>query len=315
MRLDFPIMAISLKQLRYSLAVAEFGHFRKAAERCNVTQSALSQQVLLLEADCGAPLFDRLGKSVRLTPFGAEFLERARKVVAGADDLEAFATAQSGTPTRPLRFGLIPTVAPYLLPQIFPALEADLPLLRFTVSENRTEALLNQLADGSIDLALIATDPPHGGPDMTAEPLFLDAFVLAASKGEAPAGPVDLTTLAQERILLLDEGHCFRDQAIAACGLDQGPAARTFAATSLSTIVEFVANGQGVTLLPEIALRKETANPRIHVVPLASPAGRMLTLVWRTATPFAEIFTEMAQTIRRAHARAAPIATTAADVP
>lgn len=297
-------MAISLKQLRYCLAVAEFGHFRRAAERCNITQSALSQQILLLEADCGAPLFDRLGRTVRLTPFGAEFIDRARKVVAGADDLEAFATARSGSPSRPLRFGLIPTVAPYLLPDIFPALEADLPLLRFTVSENRTEALLNQLADGSIDLALIATDPPEGGPELASEPLFLDPFVLAASKTEAPAAPVDLASLEADRFLLLDEGHCLRAQAIAACGLDHGPTSRTFAATSLSTIVEFVANGQGVTLLPQIALRKETSNPRIRILPLAEPAGRMLTLAWRKATPYAETFLAIAATIRNAHAAA-----------
>lgn len=297
-------MTISLKQMRYCLAVAELGHFRKAAERCNVTQSALSQQILHLEAHCGAQIFDRRGKAVLPTPFGAEFIARARRVVAGADDLNAFARAQVGTPNRPLRFGLIPTVAPYLLPQVFPALTADLPLLRFMVSENRTEALLNGLADGSLDLALIATDPPSGGPALTLAPLFDDPFVLAAGNGMAPPAPVDIRMLAREKILLLDEGHCFRDQAIAACGLGADPAARTFAATSLSTIVEFVANGQGVTLLPQIALRKEATDPRIKVLPLAAPAGRMLSLVWRAATPFAGVFEAIAETIRQAHARA-----------
>ncbi len=299
-------MALTLKQLRYCLAVAELNHFGRAAERCSISQSALSQQILLLEQDCGTAIFDRLGKSVCLTPFGAEFIERARAVLAGADDLETFMASQSGTPSRPIRFGLIPTVAPYLLPVIFPALVSDLPELNFMISESRTSALLAALADGSLDLALIATDPPTDGPQLHDEPLFSDAFVLASHADARQVEPADLSMIARDRIMLLDEGHCFRDQAIAACGLDQEPATRTFAATSLSTIVEFVANGQGVTLLPEIALRKEATDPRIRITSLIAPgAGRDLRLVWRTATPFGAIFTSIAEVIRTRHRAAA----------
>ena len=299
-------MSFTLKQLRYAIAVAETGHFGRAATASNISQPALSQQIQAIEDYCGTPLFDRLTRAVRPTPFGREFIERARRVVDGAEALAAFAMGQAGNPDRPIRFGLIPTVAPYLLPEIFPALTRSLPELDFAVSENRTEALIAGLVDGSLDFALIGTDPPDQGPKLTRAQLFDDPFVLATSRDEETAGPVALSALSPERILLLDEGHCFRDQTIAACRLDSDPSARTFAATSLSTIVEFVANGQGVTLLPQIALRKEATDPRIAIHQLASPgAGRHLSLVWREATPFADTFAEIATIIR---ATRAPIA-------
>ena len=295
-------MSFSLKQLRYAATLAETGHFGRAADKCHVTQPALSQQIRQLEEFCGTPLFDRLGKIVRVTPFGREFVERARPILEQSDGLAAFAAGQRGRPSRPLRFGLIPTVAPYLLPEIFPALQAGLPDLSFTVSENRTDALLDGLADGSLDLALIATMPKPGGPRLTVSPLFADAFVLATSSAEKQTDPVPLGAIDGHRMLLLDEGHCFRDQAIAACALDAEAQSRTFAATSLSTIVEFVANGQGITLLPEIALKKEATGNRLRIHPLAAPgAGRTLSLVWREATPFAAILEDVAATIRRAH--------------
>lgn len=292
-------MTISLKQMRYALAAAKTGHFGRAAQACAVSQPALSQQILSLEALCGTPLFDRLKSGVRLTPFGREFVELARDAIRSAEALDSFALGHVGKPNRPIRFGLIPTVAPYLLPEIFPALTSRLPDLRFTISESRTEALLAGLHDGSLDIALIATDPPASGPRLTEALLFDDPFVLATPQGEKTAGPVSLSALEPERILLLDEGHCFRDQTISACRIDADRGARTFAATSLSTIVEFVANGQGVTLLPRIALRKEASDPRIAVHALEDPAaGRQLRLIWREATPFGTTFESVAEVIR-----------------
>ena len=149
-------MNFTLKQLQYAVALAESGHFGRAAEKCFVTQPALSQQVRQLETECGNALFDRLGKSVRETPFGREFIARARRLVEDAEALRAFAEGEAGKPARPLRFGLIPTVAPYLLPEIFPALRQNLPEIAFAVSESRTEALLAGLMEGTLDLALIA---------------------------------------------------------------------------------------------------------------------------------------------------------------
>src|SRR5690554_1473335 len=213
-------MSFSLKQLRYALAVADAGHFGRAAQACNISQPALSQQVQALEDLCGTTLFDRQRGGIRLTPFGSEFLMRARQVVAGADALAAFAMGQAGQPSRPIRFGLIPTVAPYLLPEIFPTLASGLPDIDFAISENRTEALIDGLVDGSLDLALIGTEPPQRGPRLVSRRLFEDPFVLATGRDEVTATPVSLADLPPERILLLDEGHCFRDQTIAACWLD-----------------------------------------------------------------------------------------------
>ena len=285
--------------MHYAAVLAETGHFGRAAERCHVTQPALSQQIRQVEQICGTALFDRLGKSVRLTPFGREFLGRARVVLEAADALAAFAEGHAGLPERPIRFGLIPPVAPYLLPEIFPALAEHLPELEFTVSENRTDALLAALEDGTLDIALIGTEPPQDGARLVVAPLFEDPFVLATSRHEVAGAPISLASLAPERILLLDEGHCFRDQTIAACRLDGERGTRTFAATSLSTIVEFVANGQGVTLLPEIALRKEASDARIAIHRLDEPgAGRTLSLVWRDATPFAATYERIVEVIR-----------------
>jgi LysR family hydrogen peroxide-inducible transcriptional activator len=291
-------MPITLRQMTYLAALADTGHFGRAAERCHVTQPALSQQIRQMEEYCGAPLFDRLGRTARLTPFGRDLLDRARNVLAAAEGFEDFVAAARAQPVRPLRFGLIPTVAPYLLPEIYPALRRELPHLGFTVSENRTEHLLSGLDDGALDLALIATLPPTGGPALETIPLFEDPFVLVTSASEALPAPISLDQLPPERVLLLDEGHCFRDQTIAACKLGGARGPRTFAATSLSTIVEFVANGQGVTLLPQIALRREAADTRLAIHPLADPlARRQLSMVFRRSAPHADLFRRIATVI------------------
>src|SRR5690606_24945753 len=167
-------MPITIKQMRYALAVSRTGHFGRAAEACAGSQPALSQPILALEELCGTALFDRTKSGVRGTPFGRELGELAEQAVGRADKVDNFALGNSGKPERPLRFGLIPTVAPYLLPKIFPALQRELPDMRFVISEGRTETLLAALEDGSLDLALIATDPPRSGPRLTIAPLFED---------------------------------------------------------------------------------------------------------------------------------------------
>lgn len=282
-------MEFTLKQLRYALAVAETGHFGKAAAVCNVTQSALSQQIKQLELSCTAALFERRTREVRLTPFGRDFLHRADQIIREADALGRYATESSGLPNRPIRFGLIPTVAPYLLPEIYPALTSALPTIRFDVREGHTERLLTQLDNGELDLALIATDPPAAAR-LHIAPLFADPFVAAMQRQVTVSGAVKVKSLPQDQILLLDEGHCFRQQAMEACAMRDANAS-AFAATSLSTIVEFVASGQGMTLLPAISLKKEAADPRIAIHPLAAPgAERILSLVWPMSSPFGDLF-------------------------
>ena len=292
------MIELTLRQMRFALALGETGHFGRAAEKCHVTQPALSQQIRQIEEGFGVRLFERTTRAVKPTPFGREFLTRAAQVVASADSLAAFAHSPGGRPTRALRFGLIPTIAPYLLPDIYPALRRVMPDIVFNVSEARTDLLLAGLATGDVDLAMIATDPPDNS-GLSEASLFADPFVLAAPQGVAIAEPVHLAELPRDRILLLDEGHCFRDQAIAACALRDRDVAESFSATSLSTIVEFVANGQGITLLPAISLRKEAADTRIALHPLEAPgAGRVLRLVWRQDTPFATLFGEIAGVVR-----------------
>ena len=292
------MIELTLRQMRFALALGETGHFGRAADRCHVTQPALSQQIRQIEDGFGVKLFERTTRAVRPTPFGREFLARATRVVAEADALTGFAQSPSGRPARPLRFGLIPTIAPYLLPDIYPALRQALPDIGFSASEAQTDHLLAGLNSGEIDLALIATDPPEGAGLAEAQ-LFADPFVLAAPRNAEIADPIHLASLPPDRILLLDEGHCFRDQAIDACALRDQDVRHSFSATSLSTIVEFVANGQGITLLPAISLRKEGTDTRIALHALEAPgASRMLRLVWRQDTPFAVLFGEIVEVIR-----------------
>lgn len=291
---------VTLKQLRYALALAEKGHFGRAAEASRITQPALSQQIRQLERTCGAKLFERIAGQVRPTPFGREVLAHARETVKQADALIGFVSARAGKPDRAIKFGLIPTIAPYLLPDIYPALQSRFPKARFAILEGRTDQLLEGLDAGDLDVALIATEPPPEARLREAE-LFADPFVLATAPTRAMAEPVALSSLAADDILLLDEGHCFRDQAIEACAMHSAANPATFAATSLSTIVEFVANGQGVTLLPAISLKKELGDRRIAIHTLAAPgAARLLRLVWRASSPFGSFFSEIADIVRKA---------------
>ncbi|WP_417582718.1 hydrogen peroxide-inducible genes activator [Pelagibacterium sp.] len=289
---------ITLRQLHYAQAIAEEGHFGRAAIRCHVTQPALSQQIRLLENRCQTALFDRLGKTVTLTPFGKEFLAHAGRVLSAAVDLETFADMSTGQPARALRFGLIPTVAPYLLPDILPSLGTDLADIRFSVSEGKTERLLAALNDGDLDLALIATDAERS--NLTSMALFADPFVLATRNGTELSNPVSLENLPRDKFLLLEEGHCLRDQMVDACALKPDLQGRTFAATSLTTILELVANGYGVTLLPSISLRREKHNRRIEFHTLGAPgASRVLRLVWRANSPYEALYRKIGDIVTR----------------
>lgn len=284
--------SFTLRQLHYAQVIAEEGHFGRAARRCHVTQPALSQQVRLMEERCAAPLFDRLGRTVKVTPFGRDFLRHAARVLNAAADLETFADMTAGHPARPLRFGLIPTIAPYLLPEILPALADAFPGTHFSVNEGKTDRLLTALSDGELDLALIATEIEQ--PNLASLPLFADPFVLAARRGTPLPEPVRLASLPREKVLLLEEGHCLRDQMIAACALKPELQGRTFAATSLTTIIELVANGYGMTLLPAISLRREEQDKRIAIHTLAAPgAARLLRLAWRSGSPYDALFREI----------------------
>lgn len=273
---------MTLKQMRYALAVQKHGHFGTAAEKCHVTQPALSQQIQVLENHCGKKLFERLGKNVIPTRFGEVFLQEAARIIDQVDSLEEAAHEARFGLSAPLRGALIPTIAPYFLPHFLTTLAENFPTQLFNLGEMQTEPLLDQLANGELDFGIIGTKPPL--ERFEAQALFDDPFVLAAARQKQLKSPIDLNAMQKEELLLLSEGHCFRDQAIEACSLstERDDKNHPFAATSLATIVELVAKCFGVTLLPALCLNREIRSENIALHELKSPgAHRTISMVWR----------------------------------
>ena len=289
---------ISLKQLRYFAAVARFAHFGRAAEFCSVTQPALSMQVRELEAALGVKLFERRQQGVQLTEIGREVLERAKGILNAVRDLDDFAHHYGEALAGPLRLGIIPSLAPYILPTLLPLMRDRHRDLDLHVRETLTETLVDELIDGQLDVLLLALPIDH--PDIATEALFEDRFLLAApanwrkevalaglaEDGSTAAMPVSSDLLKNGRLLLLEDGHCLRDQALSFCRSRQIDALDTFGASTLSTIVQMVANGMGLTLLPEISLDIETRHGGIQVLPFEAPQpSRNVGLAWRKTSP------------------------------
>lgn len=277
---------ITLRQLRYVEAIARLGHFGRAAEQCSVTQPALSLQVKLVEEELGVSLFERLPRGVRPTPEGAEIARRAARVLAEVRDISDFARINREPLTGPLNLGVIPTVAPYLLPPMLPLLRARHPALKLRVRESRTEHLLDALADGSLDVLLLAL--PVDRPEFETMAILEDRFLLAMPASRKISGKVKATAelIKDDRLLLLEEGHCLRDQALAVCDLRESETGEAFGASSLSTIVQLVANDLGLTLLPEICLSVEAEGRGITLLRFADPEPqRTLGLAWRKSSP------------------------------
>ncbi|MEM8974857.1 MAG: hydrogen peroxide-inducible genes activator [Pseudomonadota bacterium] len=291
---------ISLKQLRYFSAVARHGHFGRAAEFCNVTQPALSMQIRELEKELNIELFERRQQGVRLTEAGQEILDRAQSVLNAVRDLSDYAHHHNQLLTGTLRFGVIPSIAPYVLPPLLPKLRDLYPGLDLRIRETLTENLVDELIDGQLDLLLLALPIEHA--EIETFELFEDRFLLASPVGWQPdkppsssrSGPkrkrTDLRAspelLEDGRLLLLEEGHCLRDQALAFCQLRQVDNLDTFGASSLSTIVQMVANGMGLTLLPEMSVPVETRHGDVQVIPFEAPEpSRTIGLAWRKSSP------------------------------
>jgi LysR family hydrogen peroxide-inducible transcriptional activator len=273
---------VSLRQLQYALAVAETGSFRRAAERCRVAQPSLSAQIAEAERALEVRLFDRDRRGVLVTTAGAAVLERARRVLVEADDLLETARRRSDPLTGVLRLGIIPTVAPYLLPAVAPTLRRAFPRLTLQWTEERTGVLVPRVEAGELDAALAARESDLG--PLHAEPLLEDPFLLAVPRGHrlgGAAGPVSTDVLGGERVLLLDDGHCLREQALAVCSASSATELG-FRATSLSTLVQMVSAGAGVTLLPRIAVDAEARRSDLRLRPFTAPApSRTLVLAWR----------------------------------
>ena len=280
-------MDISLRQLEYFVAVAERLSFRAAAEACFVTQPGLSIQLKELEGQLDVQLFERSRRRVLITPEGETLLPLARSILTQAGELVDTARSLTRPLSATLRLGVIPTVAPYLLPKALPAIRRRYPELRILLHEDFTHRLLALLGDGKLDLLLLALEADLG--DVATLPLAADPFVVAVPEGHRFAARKRLTEadLAGEQVLLLDDGHCLRDQALEVCQTGGASEVGDFRAGSLNTLVQMVAGGIGITLLPRIALEVECRAPSSIVIrPFRKPEpSRTIGLVWRTKSP------------------------------
>ena len=286
-----------MKQLRYFEALSRHGHFGRAADDCAISQPALSVQVRELEASLGLSLIDRSARTVRLTDFGAQVAARARDILRAVDELGDMArAAQEGLSGR-LRIGVIPTIAPYLLPEILSRLAEDYPDLDVHVRETLTQRLIAELLDGSLDAAIVAL--PISEPALTEFTLFSERLLLVRQAAEADTPAPDRDALVNMRLLLLEEGHCFRDQALSFCSPRAVGRREGLDASSLSTLVQMVAAGLGVTLIPEMALGVEIRSAQVVVSELEEPQPiRTIGMVWRKTSPLAERFEGLANVVR-----------------
>ncbi len=296
--------AFSLRQLQYAVAVAEARSFRRAAESCHVSQPSLSAQLAQLEQALGVRLFERDRRRVLLTRAGEDLIARAREVLREVDDLTAAATRLGDPLTGTLRIGVVPTVSPYLLPEIVPALRRHHPRLTVLWNEEKTEAILDDLGAGRLEAAIMAV--VAGMSDFDQEVIGEDEFVLAGPRQHPllrARRAARLADLDGQRLLLLEDGHCFRDQALALCSQANAREA-DFRATSLSTLAQMVAGGAGVTLLPEMSLDVENRGGDLALRRFAAPAPRRtIVLAWRRRSPFAAGLRELAATMRKAYPR------------
>jgi LysR family hydrogen peroxide-inducible transcriptional activator len=297
--MDTPPLPFSLRQIQYALALAETRNFHRAAERCAVAQPSLSAQIAALEGALGLRLFERSRGGVLPTPAGEALLPRFAELVRSAEDTARNARAFLDPLAGPLRLGIIPTMAPYLLPAAAPALRRAFPRLQALWTEGRTPDLVRAVREGRLEGALLALEADLG--DLETTDLFRDPFRLCLPKGHPLAkgrAPVPLAALAGEFLLLLDDGHCLRDQALAACASSRVEEAG-FRATSLPTLVQMVAGGAGVTLLPQLAVSTEAARADVVIRPLAKPEPfRTLGLVWRKGSFAAQAMREVAAALR-----------------
>jgi LysR family hydrogen peroxide-inducible transcriptional activator len=284
---------LTLKHLRYFAALERHRHFGRAAEASAISQPALSQQIRDLEAILGAPLVERGPRQIRLTPLGETFARRARDVLRSVDELAALARSAAGPLTGPLRLGVIPTVAPYFLPQLIARLADRFPDLSLRPREAVTQKLTRDLIEGRLDLALVAL--PVSEPALAEVALFEEEFLLVRPPGQAMAPVPEVEALRDLPLLLLEEGHCFRDQAIAFCKLAPALSGEIMEGSSLSTLVQMVSAGIGVTLIPEMAAGIETrsASVALHRLPDPRPR-RTIGLVWRRSNPLADRYAALA---------------------
>ena len=274
----------TLRQMTYLVALMDEGSFSAAADHCLVTQSTLSAGIKDLENILEQRLVNRHGRTISLTPFGLEVAENAREILTDVDKIVARSRKMQAPLSGPLRLGVIPTIAPYLLPKILPEIQKSYPHLELQLHEDLTDRLLEQIEKRKLDAALIAF--PYETPRLQQTLLFEEEFVLIAPKGRKLPKTLSLDDLMPANLLLLDDGHCLRDHALSACKIQIPKTRKTFSATSLPTLIQMVEHGYGVTLLPEMAAHNMTSFKNIEVRKFRKPAPkRQIGMAWPSNSP------------------------------
>ena len=289
----------TIKQLQYLVALRQHGHFGRAAESCFVTQSTLSAGLRELETLLGVTLVERTRRVVRFTPLGLKIADKAIRVLRESEELADVARAEGQPLTGELRMGVIPTIAPFLLPSMLPRLRKEWPNLRLFLREETSQAACDALHRGQLDCVLLAM--PYACGDVEAAHLFDDPLYVAFPRGEAPAGAtVEAAAIDEGRLLLLEDGHCLKDHALSACNRPELRAEATMMGTSLHTLVQMVDNGLGQTFVPAMAIEAGILDGTgIVIRPLRSAQGfRRIALAWRRSSPREEEFQLLAGSLR-----------------
>ncbi|MBT5296629.1 MAG: hydrogen peroxide-inducible genes activator [Octadecabacter sp.] len=290
---------LTLKQFRYFEALAQHGHFGHAADASGISQPALSMQIKDMEADLGMALFERGPRHVRLTRFGEEFAPRVRDILRSVDEVSDLARLSQNTLSGRLRIGVIPTIAPYLLPSFIGQLTHDHPTLDLQIRETLTPRLIEELAQCRIDAAIVAL--PVSEPSFEEVEIFEENFVLIRPDIDADRAVPDAADLAKMQLLLLEEGHCFRDQALAFCSMRSPLQREGLDGSSLSTLVQLVGAGIGVTLIPDMAVSVETRSANVSVARFKGvQPKRTIGMIWRKTSPLADQFRLIADIVARA---------------
>ncbi|WP_372423116.1 hydrogen peroxide-inducible genes activator [Salinarimonas chemoclinalis] len=288
--------SLTLRQLSYFEAVLRHGHFGRAAEACAISQPALSMQIKELEQTLGASLLERSGRKVAPTGLGELVGERVREILRAVDELEALARTERDGLAGPLRLGVIPTVAPYLLPRIVARLATLYQDIDVRIRESITPTLIRELSERRLDAALVAL--PVSEPSLEETALFSESFVLVRPLADAGEPVPEPDTLARMKLLLLEEGHCFREQALSFCGREAPRPRELMDGSSLSTLVQMVGAGIGVTLIPEMAVSVETRSASVSVTAFDDPKPtRTIGMVWRRTSPLAPQLRRIAEAI------------------
>lgn len=293
----------TLKQMQYLIALKQTGSFSTAAEKCYVTQSTLSAGIAAMENILGQEVVDRNYRKARLTPFGQEIIGKIKTIIETSENIVEHAQNTGAPMTGILKIGIIPTIAPYMLPEIVKEIQNDFPDLHLHLQEDISEKLIEKIHSGDLDVALMAF--PYKSDKTEQLSLFDEEFVLAAPTGLYPANDkISIKQLNNHNILLLNDGHCLRDHALEACKLDIKPGSSTFSATSLITLIQMVEQGNGATLLPEMAIKHLHLSKQTSLIRFRNPAPkRTIGLCWLKNNRKKQDFITIAEYIRTIHSK------------